>query len=430
MSTYVPIATQILSTATSSINFSGIPQTYTDLVLVCSIRDTAAGTQINPLMTFNGDSGSNYSWTRLHGNEGNQVVSGRATNQTTISIGETPGAGSTSGYFSPIIVTLPNYSNTSTNKNAIARFSNIGGAVQAGMLVGLYRSTSAITSILITAGANFASGSTFTLYGVGAGTTRATGGEIYVSSGTAYHVFRQSGVFTPLANISADILVVAGGGSGGMNTGGGGGAGGLLAFSAQSLLANTDYYVTVGAGGGALTFNGSPSGINGNNSQFGSLTAAIGGGGGGGNSGSVSGGTGGSGGGAGESTNKGLGTVGQGNDGGNSNDNAPNYGAGGGGGAGAVGSNGTSSAGGAGGAGVNTYSTWATATNTGISGFYGGSGGGGAGGLLVDAGSGTLGTSGTTNTGGGGGGAGGNNNTGPVGSGAGGSGIVIVRYTL
>ena len=56
-------------------------------------------------------------------------------------------------------------------------------------------------------------------------------------------------------SIDVDILVVAGGGSGGAcingnyESGGGGGAGGVLGFASQSLPLNTNYTVTVGAGG-------------------------------------------------------------------------------------------------------------------------------------------------------------------------------------
>jgi hypothetical protein len=58
-----------------------------------------------------------------------------------------------------------NYSNATTYKTALARTSEDGVAAA---YVGLWRSTSAITSITIDKGSsdNFASGSTFTLYGI------------------------------------------------------------------------------------------------------------------------------------------------------------------------------------------------------------------------------------------------------------------------
>lgn len=167
--TFQPIANHIVSASTSSVTFSDIPQIYTDLVLVCHIRNTAAGTQTYPWIRFNGDTGSNYSFTRMHGNESNQAVSGRASNQSRFDFCEAPGAGSTSNYFAPIIVQVQDYSNATTNKTSLVRFQNLGGAIQVGALVGLWRSTSAITSILVNGDTSLASGSTLSLYGVKAG---------------------------------------------------------------------------------------------------------------------------------------------------------------------------------------------------------------------------------------------------------------------
>ena len=84
--------------------------------------------------------------------------------------------------------------------------------------------------------------------------------------------------------LDVDYLVVAGGGSGGggyNNAGGGGGAGGYRTGSALTLDFNTNYTVTVGAGGtngtgGSGGGNGTR-GTNGSNSVFGSITSSGGG---------------------------------------------------------------------------------------------------------------------------------------------------------
>jgi hypothetical protein len=224
--------------------------------------------------------------------------------------------------------------------------------------------------------------------------------------------------WTGLSTVSASYLVVAGGGGGatgvgGSANGGGGGAGGLLTGTTSLSLASS-YTVTVGSGG-ATNANGS-------NSQFGTLTASVGGGSGGYNTGN--GQTGGSGGGASSYTSStaGAATSGQGFAGGTQ---VINTGTGGGGGAGAVGGNAATVNGGNGGAG----SEWPTSsgtyyagggggsTNIGGSAGTGGSGGGGAGGVGV------LGTAGTANLGGGGGGG-----AASAVGGQGGSGVVIIRY--
>jgi hypothetical protein len=102
--------------------------------------------------------------------------------------------------------------------------------------------------------------------------------------------------------LESQILVVAGGGGGGKGDGsnrgaGGGGAGGLQYFSANTtFVKNTNYTITIGAGGPNGPNFGS-FGSNGNNSIFGSLTSYGGGGGSGVQSFSTNGFSGGSGGG-------------------------------------------------------------------------------------------------------------------------------------
>jgi hypothetical protein len=107
------------------------------------------------------------------------------------------------------------------------------------------------------------------------------------------------------SNFSLDlqILVVAGGAGGGRGVGnnrggGGGGAGGLQYFSANTtFIKNTNYTITLGAGGAAGVSSGS-FGSNGNNSVFGSITSNGGGGGAGAQNATPNGLNGGSGGGA------------------------------------------------------------------------------------------------------------------------------------
>jgi hypothetical protein len=155
--TYTPIATQTLSSAASSVTFSSISGSYTDLVLVVNATFSNASTA-NLLMQFNGDTTSNYSATRLLG-DGSAASSGRVSG-TYMMIGDINNA-----LFSSII-NIQNYANTTTYKTALARTGFAGGYL--GAYVGLWRSTSAITSVLIgyNGSGTFAVGSTFSLYGI------------------------------------------------------------------------------------------------------------------------------------------------------------------------------------------------------------------------------------------------------------------------
>lgn len=155
--TYDKIATTTLGSAQSTVTFSSISGSYTDLVLIIAGGSTS-GTQAVTFQ-FNSDTGSNYSRTILYGN-GTSAASIRDSNQTSSAIGllSDTGQGNT-------IFQIMNYSNSTTYKTVLSRGNSAGDQLRAG--VGLWRSTAAITSITLALQANsFTSGSTFTLYGI------------------------------------------------------------------------------------------------------------------------------------------------------------------------------------------------------------------------------------------------------------------------
>jgi hypothetical protein len=421
----------------SSITFSGIPSSYTDLVVQVSCRSSQSGAFADyGKITFNGSS-STFSYRDAYGNGS----SASSTNGAVNTIFVYQGNAATASTFGNASIYIPNYTGSNNKSFSIdSVVENNGTTAYQTITAGLWSTTSAINSVgLAPASGTWLQHSTFSLYGVAAvGVTptkapKATGGIVYTDSNYYYHLFNATGAFVPTISLTADVLVIAGGGGGGMrNNGGGGGAGGVLAFASQSLT-TTSYTVTVGAGGS--------SNAGGTNSQFAALTASVGGGAGGSQSGNASGGTGGSGGGAGWTGSAGSATSGQGNAGGTSN-NGTYLANGGGGGKGSVGGNGnaTTGLGGAGGDGVNTVTNWGalaavfTATNYGVSGFIAGGGGGsssnpatqgaaGSGGGTAGSSS-TASSNATANTGSGAGGV----STTSVTAGNGGSGLVIVRY--
>jgi hypothetical protein len=450
---HVLLETIELTQSAASVTFDNIPQTgYTDLKLVISARTTRAEVTDAISLSFNGvatNQTSRYIEGVGSGNPGSNALTSFRTQAT--------GATATANAFGNSEFYIPDYAG-STFKSASSDgvSENNATSAYAWIVSNLWSSTAAITSISVTNlnSANFVANSTFSLYGIAAtGTTpvtapKAQGGNIVANDGTYwYHAFLASGTFTPNAPLTCDVLQIAGGGAGGLSSAsaGGGGAGGVSYIAATSVSTSTA--VTVGAGGtggistsGSYAYASSPS--VGNNSQFGSLTAAVSGGLGGGY-GVGNGASGGSGGGG--STNSGTGgagTAGQGNNGGLAG-NGGNYYSGGGGGAGAAGGAGTSGLA-VGGVGTSAYSSWGLATSTGqnVSGtvFFAGGGGGssnGAGGGAGGNGGGGQGatankvaaTNGTSNTGGGGG-AGSNTEAFVVSGASGGSGIVIIRYAM
>ncbi len=159
--TYDSIASTTLSVDTTTVTFSTIPGTYTDLLLVASAQRAVSGAGGAGSFTVNGDTGSNYSATLLY-NDGNTVYSFRWSNQTNV-----PGIFSSGdGSYAPNFLHIQNYSNTATNKTFLTRFGFPGTNSRVAAGVGLWRSTAAITSISLTATSDFEAGSTFTLYGI------------------------------------------------------------------------------------------------------------------------------------------------------------------------------------------------------------------------------------------------------------------------
>ena len=160
--TYEPIATTTLGSAAASITFSSIPATYTDLRLVLVGRNNANAASWR--LEYNGDTSAIYSNTFLGGN-GSTPESGRDTGHTYFQITAVE-APSTS--ICMVTVDIFSYAG-STNKTGLCQFSNDkNGSGGTAVKVGLWRSTSAITSIKWYAAnsENFASGTTATLYGI------------------------------------------------------------------------------------------------------------------------------------------------------------------------------------------------------------------------------------------------------------------------
>jgi len=416
------IETKTLTSTQSSIEFTGIPQNFTDLFILASLRGNTAQIYTLTELRFNGSSTGNSSRTL----EGNGSTSSSQSLSTYIYPNAGNGANSTSNTFSNQSIYIPNYAG-SINKSVTidAVLENNATTAYSSTIAGLWSNTAAITSLAILTNDLFVAGSTISLYGIGGAgdgyAPKATGGSIEFVNGYWIHTFTASGTFTPTASIDCEYLVIAGGGGGGDDVGGGGGAGGYrtnVGGTLLSLATGSPITVTVGAGGSRGTNSTS---TNGQNSSFSTITSA-----GGGRSvqyGS-SGFAGGSGGGGGSGGLGGAGntpstTPSQGNNG--ANGQAINGPGGGGGGAGAAASGVT------GGAGASSSITGTAVTRAGGGGAGGGvgcsgQGAGGAGGG-GNGGSGT-GTAGTANTGGGGGGGGCSGGQG----GNGGSGIVIVRY--
>ena len=161
--TYEPIATTTLSTSTATVTFSSISSSYTDLLIIANVKQTTSNNGLR--FRFNSDTGTNYSSTYVYGN-GSSAISGR---ESSISSGYAVYTSSNTSLEMMAQFHIFNYANNTTYKTTIGRGARASEMADA--TVSLWRSTSAITSISLAAGAgfptnNFDTGSTFTLYGI------------------------------------------------------------------------------------------------------------------------------------------------------------------------------------------------------------------------------------------------------------------------
>jgi hypothetical protein len=164
----VPLGFLTSAGSTPTFTFSNIPQIYQDLRFVIFGRTSFAIAEHQVLIRINGDGSAIYSQTRLFGN-GTSAISERNTGLTGLYPGVLPGSSATAGIYGTLTMDILNYANTSTFKTTIARnASDLNGSGSTRLGIQLWRSTSAITSLVVqdVDGSSWASGSTVGLYGI------------------------------------------------------------------------------------------------------------------------------------------------------------------------------------------------------------------------------------------------------------------------
>ena len=165
-----PIYTQTASGSAIAVVFNNIPQTFTDLKIVASMRSAQAATFKYISLSFNADGSSVYSSTRLVG-DGSSAISARQNGDPTIYVNVSlPGSSITSNTYSSMDVYIPNYTGANFKQTVIdAVLENNATTGYQQITAGLYRSTSPITSVRLEVGDYgnfFTNASTFTLYGI------------------------------------------------------------------------------------------------------------------------------------------------------------------------------------------------------------------------------------------------------------------------
>ena len=167
--TFELISAYTASTSVSSISFTSIPSTYTDLVLKLSARQSTAAIANDVTVQFNATASGN----------SNRYIYGDSASAGSGNAGYTPslnyisigvGNNATANTFGNVEVYLPNYASSnykSFSADSVGESNGTSSVFQL-MVAGLWSSTSAINQITITAAssANFLQYSTAYLYGV------------------------------------------------------------------------------------------------------------------------------------------------------------------------------------------------------------------------------------------------------------------------
>ena len=159
----------------SSIDFTSIPSTYTDLVVKVALRDGTSGVaQTAALMYFNSDNGTaSWSYRYLRGS-GSAASSGSGGGYPGCYIGEYNGSTSTSNTFCNTEIYIPNYAGSQQKSFSVDSVQETNAtAAYSHLIAGLWSAAggnAAINAVHITcatgAGSNFVQYSTAYLYGV------------------------------------------------------------------------------------------------------------------------------------------------------------------------------------------------------------------------------------------------------------------------
>lgn len=165
ISAWTPLANITLGSALTSVTFSSISQSYTDLVLVVSNIRSSTNTN-NILIRMNTDSLNNYSYVSMRGN-GSTASPDLQTSQSSLRAVDNLVPDTTNPGM--IVAHFFDYATTNKNKTILFRTdfpsTTFAGT---GLAAGVWNSTSAINSFVFFQqnAATFSAGTNFALYGV------------------------------------------------------------------------------------------------------------------------------------------------------------------------------------------------------------------------------------------------------------------------
>lgn len=159
--TYEPIATTTLSSPASTIVFSSIPSTYTDLKIIISALSSSSA---SVYLRFNSDTTfGNYGTQVMYGDGAVYAATGFTNNSQSFVAGWTVGSSSTLPTYG--VADIFSYA-SSRYKTVLAKgFLDQNGGGESVVSVNVWRSTSAINTVTVTGGL-FDTNTTATIFGI------------------------------------------------------------------------------------------------------------------------------------------------------------------------------------------------------------------------------------------------------------------------
>lgn len=163
------------SGGTAQIDLTSIPGTYTDLLVLASVRSEYPTTTAAINVRLNGQVAGVYSGRSLYGNGSSASTTSHTNSYALDPSIYIPGSSSTSNTYGNVLIYLPNYANGANKK----LYADIAGennttAAYCGIYAGSWNNTAAITQINLLTNGDFEQYSTVYLYGITKGSGGAT----------------------------------------------------------------------------------------------------------------------------------------------------------------------------------------------------------------------------------------------------------------
>jgi hypothetical protein len=147
-----------------------IPQGYRNLFIDYQLRGDVAATNAQLYVQFSADTGANYDSELIDGSGSAAWAAAEGVAQTQMGLAIICGSTAPASVAGAGRIVIPNYAATTFHKNALChagfKLANTTTNIQVGVAAGFWRSTAAITSILLKpSSGNFVAGSSVQLYG-------------------------------------------------------------------------------------------------------------------------------------------------------------------------------------------------------------------------------------------------------------------------